>query len=286
MEKRNAETAELDASVAKHPAICNNYDIVLEELSAGNIEGLLAMKSRSSIRGYDTFTDGVFAILATLPLTLEQFQRLEAIFGPIPVRDVERLLCWQCMSLRRAPFSEPVLLELVSRIGPHSTHESNILVLALRAGSIVLPASVRDAIAARCEQTLVWRTVRVMVRDFTLDMAGFKLIAGAIDCTHTLPDCFLRCADDVLLGENALNAMVVHHQRVGGTMAWLEPACRKLASTHTSWLISKLQMYGRGLVTPEWVAAATRHMLGRHSDDLFAATLVLQTLRALLPPVQ
>lgn len=284
MEKRNAETAELDASAAKQPALCNNRENVLEALSRGQFAGALCTKR--SVSGLSL--DSMLAVISTLPLTLEQFQQFEAAGDPLSLRDSEQLLRWQCMSLRRAPFSEPVLLDLVARIGvdPHPTHESNILVLALRAGSITLPASVRDAIAARCEQTLVWRTVRAMVRDFTFDMAGFKLVAGATDCTHTLPDCFLRCAGDAPLGENALNAMVAHHQRVGGTMAWLEPACRKLASSHTSWLISKLQMYGRGLVTPEWVAAISRRTFKQNGDDLFAATLVLQTLRALLPPAQ
>jgi hypothetical protein len=124
------------------------------------------------------------------------------------------------------------------------------------------------------------------VADFTLEMAGLSLIAGDTDCTLNLPDCFLRCAKDMQISENALNAMVLHHQKVGGVMTWLEKACRRLSATHTSWLISKLRMYGRGLVTPEWVAAVTRRMLEQCGDDLFATTLVLQTLRALLPPAQ
>lgn len=285
MNKRSADMADFDASVAKQSALCDKYYAVLDELSAGNIEALLAMESWTPVIDDCARVFGIYAILSTMPLTLEQFQRLEANIAPIPAREIGSLLRWQCMSLRRAPFSEQLLLHLVARADT-TGHESNLLVMALRAGPIVLPVSVRDAIAVQCNHTLTWLTIPIMVTDFTLEMAGFKLIAGDTDCTRDLPYCFLRCARHYRITENALNAMVLHHQKVGGAMTWLEKACRRLSTTHTSWLISKLQMYGRGLVTPEWVAAATRHTFEQNGDDLFAATLVLQTLRALLPPAQ
>lgn len=287
MDKRTADVAELSASVAKHPAIINNRDVVLEELSAGNIEGLLAMEARSSIISLTTVTDTVLTVLSTLPLTLDQFQRFEANFGPVPAREISSLLRWQLMS-PRASFSEQLLLHLVSRFtaDPHPK-ERNLLVLALRAGPNVLPASVCGAIAAKCGFTLVWCTIAEMVAEFTPEMAGYVLIADQLDCTMILPSLFLRYSKRMQISENALNAMVLHHhQKFSTRMPWLEKACRRLSTTHTSWLISKLRMYGRGLVTPEWVAAATRRMLTQRGADLFATTLVLQTLRALLPPAQ
>lgn len=284
MDKRTADVAELDASIEKRLSIIDNRDVVLEELSAGNIEGFLAMEVRSSIISLTHVTDTVLTVLSTLPLTLDQFQRFEANFGPVPAHEISSLLRWQLLS-PCAPFSEQLLLHLVSRFtaDPRSK-ERNLLVLALRAGPNVLPASVFDAIAAKCGFTLVWPTIAEMVAEFTPEMAGYVLIVDDLDCTVILHRLFLQYSKRMQISENALNAMALHHNlKVNARMTWLEKACRRLSTTHTSWLISKLRMHGRGLVTPEWVAAATRRMLTQRGADLFATTLVLQTLRALCP---
>lgn len=286
MSKRDTDTAEIDAGAPPAPPIRALRARALEALACGEIDRVLAPELAPGLLTNGRLSVRVCTVLATLPLTLEQFVRLEALGAPLSPFACAILLHWQSLSMRRAPFAEPLLLALAARTDDavHAGFLTNMLVSVVRAGSMVIPPAVIATVSTQCNRTLAWASASLMVKQFTDAMVGYTLVAAGRDVTRELPMCFLDHLDhvDASPGYDGLQAMVRHHEAVGQPMTWLRPACRRMLRTKTDWLVAKLNLCGRGLVTRDWIEELSAECENLRGDELYRAAVVLQTLRALV----
>jgi len=232
LEKRDATRAGFVPPVPRTLPRPPVYDLPLTTLPAallmlshGNLEKIMTTRCLTLLFSEEPHHERVRLLLATLPLSFDDFLRINAIhkFGPDAIAQLFKSQCFPPGP--RAPFSDDLIMYLVEQIDPawrDPDTTGNMLAVALCAPPGVFSEPVMSLIAERANRVVCWDSAVGLARSFCTRHAGHQIYVGGDNVTQTVPNMLATGMIDYLhVRTETLDAVFAHNMAMKGTGDWI-----------------------------------------------------------------